>query len=32
MNSGKKSITSTANELLRDDSFIEALRDKLKAA
>jgi len=32
MKSGKKSVTSTAKELLRDDSFIEALRDKLKAA
>lgn len=32
MKNGKKSMTSTAKELLRDDSFIDALRDKLKAA
>lgn len=36
MESGKsqkrKSLTSTADELLQDDNFIEALKDKLKAA
>jgi uncharacterized protein (DUF4415 family) len=28
----KKSKSSTANELLQDDNFIEALKDRLKAA
>jgi uncharacterized protein (DUF4415 family) len=32
MKSGRKSVTSTAKELLRDDNFIDALRDRLKAA
>jgi uncharacterized protein (DUF4415 family) len=32
MKSEKKSVNSTAKELLQDDSFIEALKDKLKAA
>jgi hypothetical protein len=27
-----KSITSTADELLQNENFIEALKDKLKAA
>lgn len=32
MKSGKKSGSTTADDLLQDDDFIEALRDKLKAA
>jgi hypothetical protein len=32
MKSKRKSLTSMAKELLDDDSFVEALRDKLKAA
>jgi uncharacterized protein (DUF4415 family) len=32
MKGGRKPVTSTAKELLQDDNFIEALKDKLKAA